>query len=648
MKASSHVILTLFFLFSISKVVNAQKLAITPYATGFVTPIDIKTCGDDRIFVANRTGLIQVVNPDGTVRPTPFLNISSKLDTTTDEEGILGYAFSPNYKTDGKFFVLYSGDVSGQLAMIAEQYKVSAADSNVADVSSAITLLTRTEYTSFDLGGNMMFGKDGYLYINLGDGGDTTKSQLKTYYNGKILRVDISNSSLAQPYTIPTTNPFYNDTTTDIKKEIWAYGLRNPWRNSFDRITNDLWLSDVGQNRYEEVNFQPAGDAGGHNYGWARVEGDSCFNPASGCDKTGISFPVYIYPHPTGFVIIGGYVYRSAQSKALFGTYIFSDFATQFVDGLRATNGIITDTIHLLTSAQQTIGNLQSFGEDRYGDQYAVFNSNTTLYKITDSSSTRKPKAYITPVSQNGGISYLLNGLQGRNFTYQWLRNNVIIPGATSPDYTVSGAGSFTLVVTNTLGFSDTSDAFTFGTLPVSLVSFTAQKVASSKVNLEWKISLEQNIAGYTIQRKKDNESDFVNIGFIQSKSINGNSAGEVDYTFDDLAASSNSKLYYRLQIQNKSGALSYSDIRLINAANGTVKYSFYPNPAKDRVQIFIDGYYKPVVMIMYDNNGQKIKEQLLSQANTNVVVSGLKGIYIVQLGDQDGKNSIRKKLVVK
>ena len=653
MKLALNLLIILLFLTGLNTQITAQKLAITPYATGLTSPLDIKNCGDDRLFIVNRTGLINVINADGTLRSTPFLNLSTIIDTSTDEEGLLGMTFSPNYKTDGKFFVNYLASISGQATTVIAQYKVSTADSNIADPSSQIVMLTRAQYTGFDLGGNLMFGKDGYLYINLGDGGDTARSQEKSYVYGKILRVDISNSSIAQPYTIPPTNPFYNDTTTGIKKEIWAYGLRNPWRNSFDRITGDLWISDVGQNRYEEVNFQSAGDTGGHNYGWSKTEGDSCYSPSSGCNESGITFPVYLYNHPPlnvnggSAAIIGGYVYRSAQSKALFGIYIFTDFVNKFIDGLKASNGVITDTIHLLTSAQQTIGYLQSFGEDRYGDLYAVFNSNPTVYKITDSSSTRKPKAYITPVQQNGGTSYLIQGLQGVNLTYQWLKNNAVIFGATSPDYTVSTAGVYSLVVTNSLGFSDTSDVFPFGSLAVNLISFSAQKISAGKVGVQWKIASEQNIKGYSIQRKQNNETDFSTIGFIASKSANGTSNTQVDYTFTDLSASNNSNLFYKLQIQNKDGSFSYSSIQLINFTNGGVNYSLFPNPSKDQVQVYIDGYTKPVIMIIYDNNGQKVKDQILSQESTNVKLNGLKGIYIVQLSGIDGKNVIRKKLVI-
>src|SRR5258708_2424696 len=290
------------FLFLASQQAIAQKVAAIPYVSGTNAPIDLKNCGDDRLFVAERGGRIRVINADGTLSTTPFLDITAKIcSATRREEGFLGIAFSPTYKTDGKFYVDYTGFISGQLTTFVEEYKVSAADSNVADPSSALTLLTQSQPFTNHNGGNLMFGKDGYLYINLGDGGSggdpDGNGQNKTTFLGKILRIAVSNSSIAQPYVIPSSNPFYNDTTTGIKKEIWTYGVRNPWRSSVDRLTGDLLIADVGQNKVEEIDFQNANGPGGRNYGCNIVEGVSCYDPSTGCDKTGIQMPIYDYCH---------------------------------------------------------------------------------------------------------------------------------------------------------------------------------------------------------------------------------------------------------------------------------------------------------------------------------------------------------------
>lgn len=636
-------------LFFASQQMIAQKLAAIPYVSGISAPIDLKNCGDDRLFVAERGGRIRVINADGTLRATPFLDITSKISSTASEEGFLGIAFSPNYKTDGKFYVDYTGFISGQLTTFVEEYKVSAADSNVADPSSALTLLTQSQPFTNHNGGNLMFGKDGYLYINLGDGGsggDPFKNgQNKKTFLGKILRIDINNSSSAQPYVIPPTNPFYNDTTTGIKKEIWAYGVRNPWRSSVDRLTGDLWIADVGQGAHEEIDYQPANDTGGINYGWNIMEGNFCYNPATGCNSTGLTLPIYDYPHPLGSAITGGYIYRSAQSKALFGNYIFADFGAKWIDGIKQSNGVLLGTVNHLITAQQASGNPISFGEDRYGDQYIIFYGNGTIYQLQDTSYLRRPKAYFTPTNP-GSTSFVFQGLQGKNLTYQWLKNNTIIPGATSPDYTTSEIGSYNLIVTNTLGFKDTSDAFLLGS-SLNLTSFTAQKIPGDLIKLDWQTNAELNITGYTIQRRKDNETGFSDIGFVDSKSINGFSNNELDYAFTDSSALNYTKLFYRLRIQHADGSFTYSDIRFITSDVTKNGYIIFPNPAKGQVQIYLNEFTQPVVMILYDNTGRKIIQQTINQQSATIELPASKGIYIMQLSNTDGNNKVRKKIVV-
>lgn len=649
MKFCTRRIFTILLFFITSLQTKAQKLALVPYASGINLPIDLENCGDNRMFVPGLDGIIHIINADGTLRPTPFLNISSKISIGT-EDGLLGMAFSPNYKTDRKFYLYYIASIAGVKTAVVEEYKVSVADSNVANLSSALTLITLSQPFDTNVGGNLMFGMDGYLYINIGDGATTGdpngNGQNKNTLHGKILRIDINNSSAAQPYAIPATNPFYNDPTPGIKKEIWAYGVRNPWRASIDRLTGDLWIADVGDNLHEEVDYQPKNAAGGRNYGWNIMEGNSCYNPPIGCSTVGITLPLYDYPHTYGFAVIGGYVYRSAQSKALFGTYLLGDYAAKWIDGIKQSGGILSGSVtHFITNSQ-AIGNPICFGEDMYGDQYILLNGNGTVFKLQDTSYLRRPKAYFTPVDQGDG-TFLFQGLEGTNLTYQWLKNNAVIPGATSPDYITSAPATYALVVTNTLNFSDTSDAFSLGPLPLKLTSFTAQKIAANKIRLVWKTASEQDVSGYTILRRQNNEINFSNIGFVESKSRNGNSNKELDYTFTDSSALSNSNLFYRLQIQKKDGSYTYSDIRTITSGANSNSFTFSPNPAKGQVQINLDTFIKPVVIILYDVTGKKVKEQSLNQQSTTIELSGLKGIYIVQLSDKDGGNLIRRKLVV-
>jgi glucose/arabinose dehydrogenase len=647
MKLIIHFIFILVF---VSQQIVAQKLAAIPYVSGITSPIDLKHCGDDRLFVAERGGRIRVINADGTLRATPFLDITPKISSPTEgEEGFLGIAFSPNYKTDGKFYVDYTARFSGQLSTVIEEYKVSAADSNVADVSSALTLLTQSQPFTNHKGGNLMFGKDGYLYINLGDGGSGGdpfgNGQNKKTFLAKILRIDISNSSATQPYAIPPSNPFFSDTTAGIKKEIWTYGVRNPWRSSVDRLTGDLLIADVGQGKVEEIDFQKANDPGGRNYGWNIVEGDSCYNPATGCNKTGITMPIYEYFHNGGGgAIMGGYVYRSAQSKSLWGQYLFADEVLKFIDAVYLVNGIVSGNVNHLTTAAQATGYPISFGEDRYSDQYIIFYGNGTVYKLEDTSYLRRPKAYFTPTNPVAN-SFLLQGLQGRNLTYQWLKDNVIIARATSPDYTTSELGSYTLEVTNTLGFKDTSDAFLLGS-SLNLISFTAQKIPGGLISLDWQTSAELNISGYTIQRRKNNETGFSDIGFVDSKSINGFSNNELDYTFTDSSALNYTKIFYRLQIEHADGSFTYSNIIFISSDESKNGFIIFPNPAKGQVQLYLNEYLQPVVMILYDNTGKKIRKQTINQQGSTIALPASKGIYIIQISNNDGSNLVRKKII--
>ncbi len=636
----------LFFAFQQS---NAQKLAAIPYVSGINSPIDLKHCGDDRLFIADRAGRIRIIDADGTLRPTPFLNITSKISSASGEEGFLGIAFSPNYKSDGKFYVDYTSNIAGKLTTVIEEYKVSAADSNIADPNSALTLLTQVQpYTNHN-GGNLMFGKDGYLYINLGDGGSggdpLGNGQNKKTFLAKILRIDIGNSSASQPYAIPPTNPFYSDTTTGIKKEIWAYGVRNPFRSSIDRITGDLWIADVGQNAHEEIDYQPANDMGGRNYGWKIMEGNFCYSPATGCNMTGLTLPIYDYSHAVGFSIIGGYIYRSAQSKSLFGTYIFSDYVSKWIDGIRQSEGVLSGSvIHFITAAQAT-GNPISFGEDRYGDQYIIFNGNGTIYKLQDTSSQRRPKAYFTPIDQGGG-SFLLQGLEGKNLTYEWYKNDTLIEGATSPDYITSVTGSYTLEVTNTLNFKDTSDVYLLGN-SLHLLSFTAQKIPAGGVELEWKTNAELNIKGYTVQERKGTEANFSDIGFVDSKSVNGYSNTELDYAFIDQSAANYTKIFYRLKIEHTDGSFTYSDVLIISSDNTRNGYTLFPNPARGHVLLYLNEFSQPVVLLLYDNAGKKIKEQSLNQQSTIIDLPASKGVYIMQVSDKSGTNKVRRRLIV-
>jgi glucose/arabinose dehydrogenase len=336
------------------------------------------TCppGDtERLFVVQQTGEILIFDlASRTVLATPFLDISA-LVVDGGEQGLLGLAFHPDYAVNGYFYVYHSADGticdnSSRCGVLA-RYSVTTGDANLANPASRFELLEVTQPQSNHNGGMIAFGPDGYLYTAQGDGGTggANGQNLDTPL-GKLLRLDVGNG--VGPYTIPASNPFVGVAGLD---EIWAYGLRNPWRFSFDRSTGDLWVADVGQGSWEEVNRQFASSAGGENYGWSTMEGTHCWSPPSGCDQTGLVLPVTEYDHNAGDCSIsGGYVYRGSVPE-LAGKYLYGDYCTGRVwaydPGTDLSTIILTD---------QDLGNILGFGEDAAGEVYIATGS--TLWRL--------------------------------------------------------------------------------------------------------------------------------------------------------------------------------------------------------------------------------------------------------------------------
>ncbi len=350
-------------------VVVSAAPALQLVASGLSKPLYVTQPPGDtsRLFVVEQTGTIRVIL-NGTLLTAPFLDVSGLISVNTSERGLLSMAFHPNYAHNGQFFIDYTDLISGTVR--AARYTVSA-DPNVADPSSAqVIIAVRHEFTNHN-GGLVKFGPDGYLYMGIGDGGgegDPLGAGQKTdTLLGKILRIDVNSGS---PYVVPASNPFVG--VPGFKPEIWAYGLRNPWRFSFDRSTGDLYIADVGQAAWEEVDVQPAQSAGGQNYGWNIMEGTICYPPpTTGCSQTGLVGPVLEYDHgPTGgCAITGGYVYRGTQLPLLAGRYLYGDYCKGWVRSFRYVNGTAVDPQDVFTTS---VGNITSFGEDNRGELYVV------------------------------------------------------------------------------------------------------------------------------------------------------------------------------------------------------------------------------------------------------------------------------------
>ncbi|MEZ4668673.1 MAG: PQQ-dependent sugar dehydrogenase [Anaerolineae bacterium] len=341
-------------------------------ASGFSRPLFLTDPNDgtNRLFVVSQEGQIWIV-ADGATLPAPFLDISKLVSRDANERGLLGLAFHPNYAENGLFFVDYT-DVRGNT--VVARYSVSSSDPNLADPQSALFLLGADQPYPNHNGGHIAFGPDGYLYIGLGDGGSQGDPQRNAQNGnsllGKILRIDVDNGT---PYGIPADNPYAS--VGVFLPEIWAMGLRNPWRFSFDQLTGDLYIADVGQNIYEEVNFQPAG-AGGINYGWNIMEGKHRYSGEPVPD--GLRAPIFDYTHNEGGCsVTGGYVYRGESLPALQGIYFFGDYCSGIIwDSFRKPDGTWQTT-----PFDDTQYSISSFGQDHTGELYLV-NQGGSILKL--------------------------------------------------------------------------------------------------------------------------------------------------------------------------------------------------------------------------------------------------------------------------
>jgi len=345
--------------------------------------------GTGRLFVVSQEGVIKIYE-NGAYHATPFLDITS-LVTYEDEQGLLSMDFDPDYASNGFFYVYYVDNLTTPGSVTIARYTVSAGNPNVADPASAqIVLVIPNPFDDTHRGGRLEFGPDGYLYAGIGDSGGVgdpdNRAQDTGSLFGKLLRIDVHGTGAVpcgqsdpMPYAIPPSNPFVG--VSGACEEIWAYGFRNPWRFSFDRSTDDLFIADVGEEQWEEIDFQPASGTGGENYGWRLMEGDHCFNPPTGCDDGSLVHPILEYAHTERCAVIGGFRYRGTLIPDLAGMYVYGDLCTGEVFGASLSGGtwssqVLKDTTYVLSG----------FGEDDAGELYLtnlaglVYRLETTPY----------------------------------------------------------------------------------------------------------------------------------------------------------------------------------------------------------------------------------------------------------------------------
>jgi glucose/arabinose dehydrogenase len=428
-------LLLCFPLFTLGQTINLQQVI----GAGISSPIGAYFApGNDSImYIIQQTGRIKTANVNtGVVSGTDFLNVTSKITSSGNEQGLLGMAFHPDYANNGYFFINYTKASGG--ATVVARYKRNASDPFTADLASEDIVIQIAQPFSNHNGGQIQFGRDGYLYIGMGDGGSANDPQ-GNGQNGqallaKMLRLDIDVDS---GYAIPSTNPFLND--AGKRDEIWSMGLRNPWRFSFDMKTADMWIADVGQNVWEEIDFEPA-NTGGLNYGWRCYEGNVAFNTSGCAGVSSYTPPVFVYNHSGGNCsVTGGFVYRGGTYGELYGKYIFTDYCsgkfwTMEPDGLGGWTTDIVTTTPVLTFQ------ITSFAQDGKGEMYVVSREGNKIYKITGTICAAADIYSPTGTLESCTGSLQLNAPYSSGNSYVWYRNDTLLSETSSTlNATISG-----------------------------------------------------------------------------------------------------------------------------------------------------------------------------------------------------------------
>lgn len=445
--------LIFFSLLIVNSFAFAQSINLEPYGSGFSSPIGIYNAGDARLFIVERSGRIDIIDANGAVLSTPFLDIDDRVVATGgfSERGLLGLAFDPDYDTNGYFYVHYSSNAGDSQI---SRFSVMADNPNRADADSEFQILTMDQPYQNHNGGDLQFGQDGFLYIGMGDGGfagdPENRAQNPMSFMGKMLRIDVKDINDVTPYHIPADNPFAGSLT--VLNEIWSLGLRNPWRFSFDRLTGDMYIADVGQDAWAEIDFEAAGSTGGKNFGWRCYEGDHPYN-LNGCGSIGdYEGPIYEYAHGPNSPcsITGGYVYRGCKYADLYGKYIYADYCSGDIWTLSNENGnwVNEDTNNTIST------DWSSFGEGADGTIYICGLQSGLVYKITTNNVNEAP----TVVADDNVLEFTGGDLQPYT-GYQWYLDGEAIPGANQIAFVATESGDYSLEVFTDSGCSLITDA---------------------------------------------------------------------------------------------------------------------------------------------------------------------------------------------
>ncbi|HNV99396.1 MAG TPA: PQQ-dependent sugar dehydrogenase [Chitinophagales bacterium] len=580
--------------------VDAQPVIdLQVFATGLNNPVDIAHCGDDRLFIVERAGRIRIVQADGTVLPDYFLDITDQIESGYQEQGLLGLAFHPDYASNGYFYVHYN-DEDGNT--VISRFSVSAGDPNVADEASEMVMMNIDQPFVNHNGGCIKFGPDGMLYIGMGDGGSAgdpgDRAQNAMLRLGKMLRIDVNG---IEPFAIPNDNPFIG--ALDTLNEIWSIGLRNPWRFSFDPLTGNLWIADVGQNLHEELNVEPAG-MGGLNYGWRCYEAFDEFN-MTGCDgdPAAYTFPILDYPHnysTGGFSITGGFVYRGTAFPGMYGYYLCADYVSGNWWWVNADAG----APWIFERMDDVKTDISAFGTDISGEMYCANLANGNIYHITDACGDFLVTGLITDyicASQEGNVDLTVSGGVAP-YTFDWST------GDATEDLENLEAGTYTVTVTDAAGCVR-EQTFIVEELPVFTVTITIDgntMTATEGVSYQW---------------------------YLNGEAIDG--ATEQTYTATESGN-------YSVEVTNEQGCSEISDVTVLTVAipalDGVSDIHIFPNPATELLSItFNMQQHNQTDLRILDLTGRVVWQKTIEQTgNVSVQLSvenWAAGMYIISVG---------------